>query len=110
MEFRTENSFGVYAQLPWVPEGLFVFVLFCGDSERQSRDRERPLVHDRLSFTIARGGGGGGGWGGEEMGYIGIPPGRPDSFPLDLLRSVEECNFTSDFLNQFSFPCEGYID
>ena len=38
--------------LPWVPEGFFVFVLFCGDSERRSRDRERTsekntLVHDR---------------------------------------------------------------
>ena len=38
--------------LPWVPEGFFFF-LFCGDSERRSRDRERtkkPSCHGRYEL------------------------------------------------------------
>ena len=38
--------YGVYSwiHLPWVPEGFFVFVLFCCESERRSRDHDRGFA------------------------------------------------------------------
>ena len=38
--------------LPWVPMFFFFcFVLYCGDSERRSRDRERANSQDGFALT-----------------------------------------------------------